>query len=26
VDGGWTLHSPLPEAHPKKPDVSSQLR
>lgn len=26
VDGGWTLHSPLPDAHPRKPDVSSQLR
>jgi len=26
VDGGWTLASPLPEAHPDKPAASSQLR
>ena len=26
VDGGWTLHSPLPEEHPEQPDVSSHLR
>ena len=26
VDGGWTVHSPLPAAHPEKPEYSSQLR
>ena len=26
VDGGWTLHSPLPEAHPAMPTASSQLK
>ena len=26
VDGGWTIHSPLPPDHPEKPDHSSQLR
>lgn len=26
VDGGWTLHSPLPDEHPKQPEHSSQLR
>jgi 3-oxoacyl-[acyl-carrier protein] reductase len=26
VDGGWTLASPLPVAHPDKPEFSSQLR
>lgn len=26
VDGGWTLSSPMPEAHPEKPEYSSQLR
>ena len=26
VDGGWTLHSPLPEAHPAMPKASSELR
>lgn len=26
VDGGWTLHSPLPAGHPQKPEYSSLLR
>lgn len=26
VDGGWTLHSPLPAAHPELPPASSQLK
>ena len=26
VDGGWTLHSPLPRAHPDMPKASSQLK
>jgi 3-oxoacyl-[acyl-carrier protein] reductase len=26
VDGGWTLHSPLPEEHPAMPKASSQLK
>jgi glucose 1-dehydrogenase len=26
VDGGWTLHSPLPPAHPDLPAASSQLK
>jgi len=26
VDGGWTLHSPLPEAHPAMPKASSELK
>jgi 3-oxoacyl-[acyl-carrier protein] reductase len=26
VDGGWALASPIPAAHPAKPDFSSQLR
>jgi glucose 1-dehydrogenase len=26
VDGGWTLHSPLPAAHPDMPPASSQLK
>lgn len=26
VDGGWTTTSPLPAAHPEKPEFSSQLR
>jgi len=26
VDGGWTLHSPLPAEHPKMPPASSQLK
>lgn len=26
VDGGWTLHSPLPEAHPAQPEESSKLK
>jgi 3-oxoacyl-[acyl-carrier protein] reductase len=26
VDGGWTLHSPLPEAHPAMPPASSELK
>jgi glucose 1-dehydrogenase len=26
VDGGWTLHSPLPLGHPELPAASSQLR
>jgi NAD(P)-dependent dehydrogenase (short-subunit alcohol dehydrogenase family) len=26
VDGGWTIHSPLPQNHPDMPDYSSQLR
>ena len=26
VDGGWVIHSPIPEGHPEKPDFSSQLR
>ncbi len=26
VDGGWTLHSPLPEEHPEQPDESSKLK
>jgi glucose 1-dehydrogenase len=26
VDGGWTLHSPLPEEHPAMPTASSQLK
>lgn len=26
VDGGWTIHSPLPAEHPEKPEFSSQLR
>lgn len=26
VDGGWTLHSPLPAAHPELPAASSRLR
>ena len=25
VDGGWSLASPLPEAHPDKPDAGSKL-
>lgn len=26
VDGGWTLHSPLPAEHPEKPEHSTKLR
>ncbi|GHO60218.1 SDR family NAD(P)-dependent oxidoreductase [Ktedonobacter robiniae] len=26
IDGGWTLQSPLPSAHPDLPEYSSQLR
>jgi glucose 1-dehydrogenase len=26
VDGGWTLHSPLPPEHPELPAASSQLK
>jgi 3-oxoacyl-[acyl-carrier protein] reductase len=26
VDGGWTLHSPLPPQHPELPAASSQLK
>lgn len=26
VDGGWTLQSPLPQAHPRVPDFSSKLK
>lgn len=26
VDGGWTIHSPLPEAHPEQPEESSKLK
>ena len=26
VDGGWTLHSPLPEEHPALPKASSELK
>jgi glucose 1-dehydrogenase len=26
VDGGWSLASPLPEAHPEKPEGGSKLR
>jgi 3-oxoacyl-[acyl-carrier protein] reductase len=26
VDGGWTLHSPLPPEHPELPPASSQLK
>ena len=26
VDGGWTLASPLPQAHPDLPAASSQLK
>jgi len=26
VDGGWTVHSPIPENHPEEPKFSSQLR
>jgi len=26
VDGGWTVHSPIPEDHPEEPEFSSQLR
>jgi 3-oxoacyl-[acyl-carrier protein] reductase len=26
VDGGWTIHSPMPAAHPDQPEHSSQLR
>jgi 3-oxoacyl-[acyl-carrier protein] reductase len=26
VDGGWTIHSPIPQGHPEKPEFSSQLR
>jgi glucose 1-dehydrogenase len=26
VDGGWTLHSPLPSEHPELPPTSSQLK
>jgi glucose 1-dehydrogenase len=26
IDGGWTIHSPLPAGHPEKPEFSSKLR
>ncbi len=26
VDGGWTLHSPLPDGHPEQPEESSKLK
>ena len=26
VDGGWVIHSPIPEDHPDNPSFSSQLR
>lgn len=26
VDGGWTIHSPLPPGHPENPEFSSRLR
>lgn len=26
VDGGWSLASPLPDAHPRAPDAGSRLR
>lgn len=26
IDGGWTIHSPLPSGHPEKPEFSSRLR
>jgi NAD(P)-dependent dehydrogenase (short-subunit alcohol dehydrogenase family) len=26
VDGGWVIHSPIPQDHPENPAFSSQLR